>query len=570
MSKIIELDSHLTNMIAAGEVVERPAGIIKELVENSIDAQSTKIEIETKNGGLDLIGVIDNGIGMDEVDLKLAFNRHSTSKIKQAMDLSQIRTLGFRGEALPSIASVSKVVAISNQHQIMIDNSKSSEIEKTSSNQGTSIFVSELFYKVPARLKHLKSPQYEHVRNLGLIQEMALGYPHIAFSFKNDDQIIFQTSGKGDLKEVFYHVYGAQLANQTIAFEGENLDFKIHGLYASPHFHRANRYKMHLFLNHRLIRYPQVITTLLREFRRYMPIDRFPTLVLNIETDAQLVDVNVHPNKLEVRLSKEAELLMLIEKVFHQSLTENLGSKEVTRSVFEKPMVVSFYDEVVESQTKEVPQFKLESIEPGILEEPSIQRPTEIKVEPVFKREIEVIGQHHGNYILAQDDLALYIFDQHASMERIEFEKVTKQLLAQQFQQQPLLVPLVFENRLLELSNPAIVLKQLSEFGLELEAFSEKDLILRSIPLWLHQADPFTVVNLILDDLSQDLVSINHKFLATKACHRSVRFNQALSNIQLQKIVDDLLQCEQPYHCPHGRPTFIKVDAKELLKEFSR
>lgn len=563
MSKIIQLDQHLTNMIAAGEVVERPSGIIKELIENSIDANATQIEIVTKNGGLDLIGVIDNGEGMDKEDLKQAFKRHSTSKISHPDDLSRIRTLGFRGEALPSIASVSKVNAISNQHELTVDNSIFSEIIASPSNQGTSIWVSELFYKTPARLKHLKSPQYENVRNLGLVQDLALGYPSIAFTFINDEQTYLKTSGKGDLKEVFYQIYGAQYANQSVLFSDESYDFKISGLYVLPHHHRANRYQIKLFLNHRLIRYHQISQTLIREFRRYMPSDRFPMVVLNIESDAQLVDVNVHPNKLEVRLSKEQELLMLIEKTIHSSLKESMRSKDITRSVFEKPMTISFLDEDY-SFEKEVETTN------------QVNEPTEIiyqepvEVEPTFYQPIRVIGQHHGSYILAQDESSLYIFDQHASMERIRFERVSQQLKESTFNQQQLLLPLIFENRLKEIEDPQAYFDRLSEFGIILEAFSDKDIILRSVPQWLDKLDPFIYINLLLDDHHQDLVSINHKRLATIACHQSIRFNESYSNLQLQKIIDDLLKCEQPYHCPHGRPTFIKADAKDLLKEFSR
>ncbi len=563
MSKIIQLDQHLTNMIAAGEVVERPSGIIKELIENSIDANATQIEIVTKNGGLDLIGVIDNGEGMDKEDLKQAFKRHSTSKISHPDDLSRIRTLGFRGEALPSIASVSKVNAISNQHELTVDNSIFSEIIASPSNQGTSIWVSELFYKTPARLKHLKSPQYENVRNLGLVQDLALGYPSIAFTFINDEQTYLKTSGKGDLKEVFYQIYGAQYANQSVLFSDESYDFKISGLYVLPHHHRANRYQIKLFLNHRLIRYHQISQTLIREFRRYMPSDRFPMVVLNIESDAQLVDVNVHPNKLEVRLSKEQELLMLIEKTIHSSLKESMRSKDITRSVFEKPMTISFLDEDY-SFEKEVETTN------------QVNEPTEIiyqepvEVEPTFYQPIRVIGQHHGSYILAQDESSLYIFDQHASMERIRFERVSQQLKESTFNQQQLLLPLIFENRLKEIEDPQAYFDRLSEFGIILEAFSDKDIILRSVPQWLNKLDPFIYINLLLDDHHQDLVSINHKRLATIACHQSIRFNESYSNLQLQKIIDDLLKCEQPYHCPHGRPTFIKADAKDLLKEFSR
>lgn len=565
MSKISQLDPHLTNMIAAGEVVERPSGIIKELIENSIDANATQIEIVTKNGGLDLIGVIDNGEGMDKEDLKLAFNRHSTSKISHPDDLSRIRTLGFRGEALPSIASVSKVNAISNQHELTIDNSVFSEIVASPSNQGTSIWVSELFYKTPARLRHLKSPQYENVRNLGLVQDLALGYPSIAFKFVNDEQTLLNTSGKGDLKEVFYQIYGAQYANQSVLFSDESYDFKISGIYVLPHHHRSNRYQIKLFLNNRLIRYHQISQTLIREFRRYMPSDRFPMIVLNIESDAQLVDVNVHPNKLEVRLSKEQELLLLIEKTIHQSLKTSMRSKTMTRSVFDKPMTISFLDQDYQLEKEVVgitPKIEVNEVNPIRFQEPEI--------EPSFYQPIRVIGQHHGSYILAQDESSLYIFDQHASMERIRFEKVSQQLKESVFNQQQLLLPLIFENRLKEIDDPQQFFERLSEFGIILEAFSDKDLIVRSVPQWLDKLDPFIYINLLLDEANQDLVSINHQRLATIACHQSIRFNESYSNLQLQKIIDDLMLCEQPYHCPHGRPTFIKVDAKDLLKEFSR
>ncbi|HHX52370.1 MAG TPA: DNA mismatch repair endonuclease MutL [Erysipelothrix sp.] len=559
MSKIIQLNEQLANMIAAGEVVERPFGIIKELIENSIDANASHIQIETKNGGLDFIGVIDNGEGMSQEDLKLAFLRHSTSKIKNEIDLNQIQTLGFRGEALPSIASVSKVEAISNQHQLIVDNGKMSEVIPYQSNPGTSIFVSQLFYKTPARLKHLKTPQYEAVRNLSLVQNIALGYPQISFSLKNDDQLVFQTSGKNDLREVFYAIYGYQISQQGVNFKNESFDFKIDGLYILPHQHRANRFHINIFLNNRLIRYPQITSTILREFRRFMPIDRFPMIVLNITTDAQLVDVNVHPSKLEVRLSKEIDLLLLIEKTLKESLMNEMKTKEITRRVFDKPMNVTLFDQETqepvksyETSTQQIQEF--EPIEP---------------IEYPKQSNIQVIGQHHGSYILAQDEESLYIFDQHASMERIEFEKVSQKLQAETFDQQ-MIVPLIFENLLLTLANPQEVIKQLEIFGIFLEPFSERDLVLRSIPLWMGDLDPFNYINMLLDNPKLDIVDLNLKKLATIACHRSIRFNESYSNMQLQHIVDTLLQCEQPYHCPHGRPTFIKASAKNLLKEFSR
>ena len=488
MSKIIQLNEQLANMIAAGEVVERPSGIIKELIDNSIDANDSHIQFETKNGGLDFYGVFDNG--------------------------------------------------------------KMSEVIPYLSNPGTSIFVSQLFYKTPARLKHLKTPQYEAVRNLSLVQNIALGYPQISFSLKNDDQLIFQTSGKNDLREVFYAIYGYQISQQGVNFKNESNDFKIDGLYILPHQHRANRFHINIFLNNRLIRYPQITSTILREFRRFMPIDRFPMIVLNITTDAQLVDVNVHPSKLEVRLSKESDLLLLIEKTLKESLMNEMKTKEITRRVFDKPMTVTLFDQETqepvksyETSTQQIQEF--EPIEP---------------IEYPKQSNIQVIGQHHGSYIFAQDEESLYIFDQHASMERIEFEKVSQKLQAETFDQQ-MIVPLIFENLLLTLANPQEVIKQLEIFGIFLEPFSERDLVLRSIPLWMGDLDPFNYINMLLDNPKLDIVDLNLKKLATIACHRSIRFNESYSNMQLQHIVDTLLQCEQPYHCPHGRPTFIKASA---------
>lgn len=567
MSKIKQLDEHLTNLIAAGEVVERPSGILKELIENSIDANATTITIETTQGGLDYIAVIDNGEGMDKDDLKLAFERHSTSKIKEVTDLAKISSLGFRGEALPSIASVSKVEAISNNQRIVIDNGTILLYEPTSSNQGTTVTVSELFFKTPARLKYLKSPSYEAQRNLSLIQQFALGYPHISFELISDHRQVFKSNGNNDLNEVLFHIYGYEVAKLVKEFEEESYDFKVSGGYVLPHIHRANKYNIFIYLNHRMIRYHRVSNTIIELFQRYMPIDRYPIVVLNIETDTHLVDVNVHPSKWEIRLSKESVLIDLIEKTLTASLSKNMSVRKTSTTLFEKPMVISF-DDIIREDTK------YHSVDEPHLSEVTIEKKQAIELNQYSFDSIEVIGQHHGNYILAQDSNHLYIFDQHASMERIQYEKILNQLETRTFSQQLVLLPYVFENQSYLVNQFKELKPVLDEIGLELEVFSESSLVLRSVPSWINELDAQNITQSVLDLLNDEksitMSNLNRSKIASQACHSSVRFNEHLTNSQLKKIVDELLKCQQPYHCPHGRPTFVKVDSNQLMKEFSR
>lgn len=567
MSKIKQLDEHLTNLIAAGEVVERPSGILKELIENSIDANATTITIETTQGGLDYIAVIDNGEGMDKDDLKLAFERHSTSKIKEVTDLAKISSLGFRGEALPSIASVSKVEAISNNQRIVIDNGTILLYEPTSSNQGTTVTVSELFFKTPARLKYLKSPSYEAQRNLSLIQQFALGYPHISFELISDHRQVFKSNGNNDLNEVLFHIYGYEVAKLVKEFEEESYDFKVSGGYVLPHIHRANKYNIFIYLNHRMIRYHRVSNTIIELFQRYMPNDRYPIVVLNIETDTHLVDVNVHPSKWEIRLSKESVLIDLIEKTLTASLSKNMSVRKTSTTLFEKPMVISF-DDIIREDTK------YHSVNEPHLSEVTIEKKQEVELNHLSFDSIEVIGQHHGNYILAQDSNHLYIFDQHASMERIQYEKILNQLETRTFSQQLVLLPYVFENQSYLVNQFKELKPVLDEIGLELEVFSESSLVLRSVPSWINELDAQNITQSVLDLLNDEksitMSNLNRSKIASQACHSSVRFNEHLTNSQLKKIVDELLKCQQPYHCPHGRPTFVKVDSNQLMKEFSR
>lgn len=573
MSKIVQMDDHLANKIAAGEVVERPSGIVKELIENAIDAQATNIVVEIMLGGLEKITVLDNGEGMDEVDLVQAFQRHSTSKIKTVQDLAMISSLGFRGEALPSIASVSNVVAHSRNHVYRIVHGRGEPLQQSHRIEGFRIEVSELFYQFPARLKYLKTPAYEASLILALVQQFALGYPQIQFKLISDGKKVFESSGNNKLEDVLYQKYGRDILGRVVAFKGENDDFKIAGQFVSVHIHRGNKRHIALFLNRRMIRYHRITQMIVDCFHRYMPLDRFPIIVLNIETDLQLVDVNVHPNKWEIRLSKEYALLGLLEKTLLSALQIKTSEKQsavlstyqsqqrLDLSEFKVPQPDLF---VVKEEFPSFEAVSLVDVAPSVTESESM----DVVLDRTERCLIEVIGQHHGNYILAQDENSLYVFDQHASMERIRYEFFLNCFESSTFSQQLLLTPLIFTTALLDLN-------VFEGYGLFFERLSDRTVVLRTLPTWMAKVEHENFVQSLLDLASEgektlSVQSVLRKKIATMACHSSVRFNQKLSNLQLQKIVDDLMVCENPYHCPHGRPTFVKVDSKTLMKEFSR
>lgn len=592
MSKIRVLDEHLTNMIAAGEVVERPAGIIKELVENSIDAHAKHIEIRVKQGGMELIEVSDDGEGMGKDDLVRAFDRHSTSKIHDTQDLNEISTFGFRGEALPSIASVTRVVASSHQgdegHVIDIDNGKQLEFKRFARNQGTTISVKHLFLKTPARLKHIKNTNYESSIIIDIVQKFAIGNPHISFTLHTDDKLSFRSYGRGDQSDVFHRIYGSHISTDSIEFSERNYDFKISGVMALPQHTRSNRYAIWLYINDRMIRLPKAQKAVVDAYRRHIPHDRYPIVVMNIEVDPQLVDVNVHPSKWEIRLSKDDVLIELILNTLEGMLNEKMRPQKI---VFKPKEVVEqqdFKDWLIEKVPmpiiKEEPVTfdDIVSIEENIIiddrVETNIEEHVETSVEePVFVSRIEpltVLSQMSGKYILAQGDLGLYIVDQHAAMERVRYEYFQNKLLNHQTPVQDLLIPMVFEGRKAIMEEVDQINDTFKEFQILLEAMDDSALVLRSVPLWIKENEISEFVNEILDMFEDKRnirkESLRQNVLATLACHSSVRFNEYMSMDEMVQLIDQLRECAQPFHCPHGRPTFITVEHDQLIKEFKR
>ncbi len=580
MSIIKTLDEHLTNMIAAGEVVERPMGVVKELVENSLDAQAGSIDVLVVDGGCQSIEVRDDGCGMDQTDATKAFNRHATSKISRPEDLWAIGTMGFRGEALPSIASVSKVTLdtsndIDSTH-VQINYGKLISAQPGPCPKGTRIKVEELFYKTPARLKHLKSGNVEFNYILDLMQKMVLAHPEVAFSLSSDDKIRLQTNGSGRLDEVLLAVYGLAAAQSAVAFNCENYDFKVSGLLVLPQVMRSSKQYISLFMNQRLIRSYPLQKAVLEGYQGYSMPDRFPIAVINISADPHLIDVNVHPSKWEVRISKEKQLYDLIKNGISATLHRQMKPLDAA-AVVAPPVSQSYLSQQTELFTSNQPVKVLQD-QPAVPAEP-IQAAA-APAGPVKTAKINALptlsflSQLHGRYILACDQDQLYIIDQHAAMERCMYEKIRTSVAESQIIQQPLLVPLVVNLTLTQMNSLDTINAITDTFGLHLEPFSNNSVIVRQIPLWMEDVDEqqfiIDLAQAIMDNSDMNLLAVRKEKIASLACHSSVKFNRHLNDEECRGLLVNLAACQQPFNCPHGRPTLIAISSQQLRKEFDR
>ena len=582
MSKIQHLDEHLMNMIAAGEVVERPMGIVKELVENSIDAKASRIEVILRDGGMELIQVIDNGIGMDAEDATLAFERHATSKIHEVKDLWAISTLGFRGEALPSIASVSHVVLLTSNGQessrVEIDYGKLVSAQPYASNQGTDISVSGLFLKTPARLKHLRSVPYETSLITSVMEKFALSYPTIAFKLIGNDRVILQTTGRGDLVEVVHTLYGNETARNTISFENSDFDYQVNGVFVLPTINRASRNYITIFINQRMVRSYRLTKAITDAYENYLPKDRFPIVVLNIQMDTQLVDVNVHPSKWEIRLSKEKQLEALIKSSIEEELRNSLVAPEIKgiEPIVQEKVVFQNFDL---SEEKKIPfvvkeeEYKTVSIIEETKEEELIVPIVKEKSEDSFPN-MQVIGQLHGKYILAEDENHLYIVDQHAAQEKYHYEQYNAHFEKPVTEFFELLIPVQLEIGSSGLQRIHELNESFNQIGIQLEAFGGNTIVVRRVPIWMHQVDMDLFLKDMIDYYFEEkdisLPKLRKHAIATMACHTSIRFNRYLSKEEMHQVIEDLKVCQDPFHCPHGRPTFMRLADKQLEKEFYR
>ncbi|MGB7595072.1 MAG: DNA mismatch repair endonuclease MutL [Erysipelotrichaceae bacterium] len=576
MAIIHRLDEHLTNMIAAGEVVERPMGVVKELVENSLDAHATYITIRITEGGIDSIEVEDNGNGMDSTDALLAFERHSTSKISTQNDLFSIHTLGFRGEALPSIASVSKTTLTTSDGKeatyVQIDYGTRSMVRPHACAQGTTIRVESLFRKTPARLKHLKTPQYEASITTDLIEKFALCYPEVAFKLIADEKTVLETSGNGQLIDCIARTLSSPVARLAKEFSAADYDFAITGAFILPSQSRSNNKGIFIFLNHRIIRSWQIQKAVMEAYRPFLSPDRFPIIVLHIRTDSSLVDVNIHPSKWEIRLSKEQQLFYLIVDQLSAYLRAYMAAPAVKLATSDPVMVQDPLFNV--DHPDFYPAVNQYQIQPEVREEPiAVPASHPIENASVFPH-LTVLAQLHGRYILASASDGLYIIDQHAAKERVNYEKFQELLLHSASSFQTLTIPILIETKASVMARFEELQDLLKQIDITIERLSGNSLLVRTLPLWLNDVDETAFLNDMVDSFesqrSISLEKVRADALASLACHASIRFNKALTLPEMSNIVNELAQCRQPFNCPHGRPTFIKLSDEQLFKEFGR
>ncbi len=632
MGKIQKLSEQLTNLIAAGEVVERPMGVVKELVENSIDAGAKDIEIRIENGGLKRIVVIDQGCGMSKEDASTALQRHATSKIKETSDLFKISTLGFRGEALPSIASVSRFDLLTSDGndstEIKVEYGKTIYAGPKAAAKGTMITVDDLFYHTPARLKHMRSEQSEGSAIISVIERFAISRPDIAFRLYNNEVLRIKTSGNNSIKEIIYSLYGQQTSENLIEEHFEDYDFKVQAEIVMPFITRATRQYIQIYVNDRMIRDYEIQKAVIEAYSEYMPKDRYPICILKVQSDYQLVDVNVHPSKWEIRISKEKQLAALIKNGIMQALREKYKFKETNLYTINREYLndagtdnnnhkaaeqLNFseadslgpdnqtaktttvdkeenneFDKVSDTgysagKNADLSNERLEISENkdgNYLGQRDTNESLNLQNTPnvcngnrVFP-DLRIIGQFKDDYILAQDNNDLYIIDQHAAAERINFERLSKQANQKPVTLQPLLIPLTIDITPTQQNEFKDYQKMLEEFGMHFEEFGTNTIICREIPNWLTDIDVEAVVKDLMDsnnlEMSKDRADIQRHLIATMACHSSIRFNHRLSLPEMEKIVENLRNCSQPFNCPHGRPTIIKLSSAELRKEFER
>ncbi|UQZ81681.1 DNA mismatch repair protein MutL [Paenibacillus konkukensis] len=691
MGKIKILDEHIANQIAAGEVVERPSSVVKELVENAIDAGSTRIDVTIEEGGLELIRVSDNGSGMEKDDCEVAFFRHATSKIASSQDLFAIRTLGFRGEALPSIAAVSKVTCVTSTeenglgHRLVIEGGTIKTLEETAASRGSDIQIRELFYNTPARLKYMKTVQTELGHVSDFIYRLSLAHPEIAFTLKHNGSQLIQTLGNGDMLQVIAAIYGTAVAKNMLRIEGEHLDYTIRGYIGKPETTRANRNGISTIINGRYIRNYTLIHALLQGYHTLLPINRYPIAAFHIETDPTLVDVNVHPAKLEVRFSKEQELIQFVEQEVKQLLNQQVLIPSAASAV--KPKKEAVVQEQMElyrpSAAPAAPPsapgtepnasgWKLReslssspaSPDAGAVQEwsrPHSPRDREeasgrfggsaagrggypeapaergayergepgetSRVSPApagtvrnaaagrqesarsdyRQREQNAreqaassaallkamtggeqetpalpefpklfpIGQMHGTYIVAQNEEGLFLIDQHAAHERINYEYYYEKFGKPAEASQELLMPITLEFTPSEAERLKEKVQMLEQAGVYMEPFGGNAYLVRAYPHWFPAGDERALVEemtewLLSERKTIDLGKLREKAAIMCSCKASIKANQSLSTLEIEGLLDRLAACRNPYTCPHGRPIVISFSTYELEKMFKR
>ena len=705
MGKINILSAELSNKIAAGEVVERPSSVVKELVENSIDAGSTNIKVIIKEFGIQQIRIIDNGSGISNDDLARAFLRHATSKISADYDLFHIETLGFRGEALASISSVSKVTIKScageaQGKMLVLEGGKVVSEEYYAPIKGTDLSVENLFYNTPARLKYLRNPHTEQANITNIIHKFALSYPNVAFELHVDGKITFKTYGDGDVHKILSKIYNMGVARNMIEFSGSNDDYKVFGYISVPEETRASKNYINIFINGRYIKNYGIQNAIIDAYGTLLMINRYPLCVINIEMDPILLDVNVHPTKQEVRLSKEAELIRLIKEVIAERLSnytyipqgmnnvltkkekakiekinfldeldnkfgdvgdKNIFSEEKKESEVDLEVELSFPDtqEEVASHVIQEDEFlfggdlltnsaeekipvqskentfnqrnktqKIKSDLPDLSysshprdnrnkfgdkptkkeienfmnfskkeDNASYDDRTEEVVSNVVKDDshfneikdakivqdddtkvrtlpdLKVLAQIFKTYILSEADNKLFLIDQHAAAERYNYEKLQREFIERKNYKKQMLIPLMFDFSVEEAAEVRNNLEKFEELGIVFEEFGDNSYVVREFPGWIEEDEEQMIKIIVEKVLRNNNITFNelrNDAIAMASCKMSIKANQVLTDVEINKVINDLYECKNPFTCPHGRPIITKMEKKDLEKMFKR
>ena len=686
MGKINILSAELSNKIAAGEVVERPASVVKELVENSLDAGSTNIKIIIKEFGIEQIRIIDNGSGISNDDLERAFLRHATSKIREDYDLFHIKTLGFRGEALASISSVSRVTIKScageaQGKMLVLEAGKVISEEYYAPIKGTDLSVENLFYNTPARLKYLRNAHTEQANITNVIYKFSLSYPNVSFELHVDDKITFKTYGDGDVHKILSKIYNMSVARNMISFSGNNDDYKVYGYISVPDETRASKNYINIFINGRYIRNYIIQNSIIDAYGTLLMKNRYPLCVINIDMDPILLDVNVHPTKQEVRLSKEAELISLIKGVISERLANYTYIPQGMNNVLTKKEKANiekfnFLDELdnkfgMQTEENNTFLFNKGQNEANFVKEDDIDfgedndihklqeelnsnneshirrqqteisgmesslpdlsytarprenytkygdKPTKKEIENFMnfsKREeigeatkeevsntivkdnshfdeiknlkivqdesmevktlpdLKVLAQIFKTYILSEADNKLYLIDQHAAAERYNYEKLQRDFIDRKNYKKQMLIPMTFDFSIEEAAEIRNNFEKFTELGIDFEEFGDNSYVVREFPGWIEEDEEMIkiIVEKVLNNNKITFNELRNDAIAMASCKMSIKANQILSEVEMNKVISDLYKCKNPFTCPHGRPIITKMEKKDLEKMFKR
>lgn len=617
MAQINILDKNTIDKIAAGEVVDRPASIVKELLENSIDAKANAITIEIKDGGISFIRITDNGEGIRKNDIKNAFIRHATSKIKDATDLLSIHSLGFRGEALSSISAVAQVECISKTPDELIgiryciDGGEEKSLEEIGAPSGTTFIVRNLFYNTPARRKFLKTATTEGSYISTIVERIALSHPDISIRFISNSQTKLHTTGNGKLKDIIYTIYGRDICSNLIEINKETTDVKIYGYLGKPIISKGNRNNMVYFINGRYIKSKIIYNAIEESYKSYMMQHNYPFCVLHLEIKPELIDVNVHPSKMEIRFENQMELYDFLYSSIKSAISETDIIPKITQP--EKKILDS---NKINDKSKGIPEpFEInrknynEKVVNNVVSEQDVEYKSEIKesennkfqnveVRDTIKRNIDntvneqlqlfdgkflskeekikhkMIGQLFDTYWLIEYDNNLYIIDQHAAHEKVLYEETLKKFKGKDFTTQQLNPPIILTLSTLEAELLEKYMEEFNELGYEIEAFGGREYAVRGVPDNLYSIGSEELLRSLIDNLSDEMQNIKSELITDKiasmSCKAAVKGHNRLSFEEADALIEKLLTLENPYNCPHGRPTIISMSKYEIERKFKR